>query len=152
MPDQPTGKTKHTELTLDAIASMQPGLGRLMPEVSQRYHIAYYAAQGGNWRLAAHQLRELAGLLRLGAVTRPQYQVQLLGFEKVHITALLEAVAQRDFTRFARAFQRGTEVANTYHEVTGHPEIIWRLSPNAPDHLDLGPQPEPDPTPESESP
>jgi hypothetical protein len=147
MPDQPTGKTKHTELTLDEIAEMQPGLGRLMPEVSQRYHIAFYAAKGGNWRLAAYQLRELGGLLRLGAVTRPKYAPQLTAFEKVHLSALLEAVAHRDFPTFERAFARATEVANIYHQATDHAEIIWRLPPDPPDHLDLGPQPEPDAQP-----
>jgi hypothetical protein len=147
MPDQPKGKTKHTELTLDQIASMQPGLGRIMPEVSQRYHIAYYAAQGGNWRLAAYQLRELGGLLRLGAATRPKYAPQLAAFEKVHLAALLEAVAQHDFPTFERAFGRATEVANIYHQATDHPEIIWRLPRTPPDHLDLGPQPESDPAP-----
>jgi hypothetical protein len=147
MPESPVGKTKHTELTLDDIASMQPGLGRLMPEVSQRYHIAYYAAKGGNWRLAAYQLHELGGLLRLGAVTRPKYAAQLTAFDKVHLSALLEAVAQHDFSTFERAFERATEVANIYHQATDHPEVIWRLPHNPPDHLDLGPQPEPDPGP-----
>ncbi len=145
MPERLAGKTKHTELTLDEIASMQPGLGRLMPEVSQRYHIAYYAARGGNWRLAAYQLRELGGLLRLGAVTRPKYAAQLAAFEKVHLSALLGTVARHDFPTFERAFERATEVANIYHQATDHPEIIWRLPPDPPDHLDLGPQPEPDP-------
>ena len=30
-----------------------------MPQVSDRYWIAYYAAQGGNWALAAYQLRRV---------------------------------------------------------------------------------------------
>jgi len=143
MPDQPIGKTKHTELTLDQIASMQPGLGRIMPEVSQRYHIAYYAARGGNWALARYQLRELGGLLQLGAATRPKYATQLAAFETVHITALLAAIDGRDFARFELAFTRATEVANIYHQTTGHPEIIWRLPAQPPEHLDLSPQPDP---------
>lgn len=144
MPDQPTGKTKHTELTLDQIASMQPGLGRLMPAVSQRYHIAYYAARGGNWALARYQLRELGGLLQLGAVTRPRYATQLRAFEHVQLTALLAATDGRDLEAFERAFARATEVANIYHQATGHPEIVWRLPAQPPEHLDLSPQPEPD--------
>jgi len=32
-----TGRTKHGELMIDQIASMQPGLGRRMPEISERY-------------------------------------------------------------------------------------------------------------------
>jgi hypothetical protein len=142
MSDQPKGRTKHTELSLDQIASMQPGLGRLMPEVSQRYHIAYYAARGGNWGLARHQLRELAGLLQLGAVTRPKYETQLTAFQRVHVTALLEAVDRHDVASFEQAFHRATEVANIYHQATGHPEIIWRLPPTPPEHLELAPQPD----------
>jgi hypothetical protein len=143
VPEQPVGKTKHTELTLDQIASMQPGLGRIMPEVSQRYHIAYYAAQGGNWALARYQLRELGGLLQLGAVTRPKYVTQLTAFEKVHLTALLAAIDRRDFAQFELAFTRASEVANIYHQATGHPEIIWRLPARPPEHLDLSPHPDP---------
>jgi hypothetical protein len=59
----------------------------------------------------------------------------------------LEAVAHRDFPTFERAFARATEVANIYHQATDHAEIIWRLPPDPPDHLDLGPQPEPDAEP-----
>ena len=49
----PVGRTKHGELTLDQIAELQPGLGTLMRDISDRYWIAYYAAKGGNWKLAA---------------------------------------------------------------------------------------------------
>lgn len=144
MPDQPTGRTRHTTLSLDQIAAMQPGLGRLMPEVSRRYHVAYYAAQGGNWRLAAYQLRELAGLLQLAAITRPKYETRLSAFERIHVAALLEAAGRHDLAGFEQEFHRATEVANTYHHETGHPEIVWRLPPSPPDHLDLAPQPDPD--------
>lgn len=147
MPDRDplTGKTKHTELSLDQIASLQPGLGRLMPEVSYRYHIAYYAARGGNWALARYQLSELGGLLQLGSLTRPKYETQLSAFQRIHLTALLAAVDQHDFPAFEQAFARATEVANIYHQATGHPEIVWRLPPGPPDHLDLSPHPDPGP-------
>lgn len=140
MSDGPVGKTKHTELTLDQIASLQPGLGRLMPEVSNRYWICYYAARGGNWALAAYQLNELAGLLRQGALTRPQYARQLTAFQDTHITALLTAISAQDFDAFERQFHKATEAANVYHRATGHPEIIWRLPAHPPEHLDLAAQ------------
>ncbi len=140
MSEGPTGKTKHTELTLDQLAALQPGLGRLMPEVSDRYWISYYAARAGNWPLAAYQLRELAGLLRQGAVTRPQYEPQLAAFESAHVNALLRSIDGRNFTAFEQAFHEGIDMANAYHRATGHPEIVWRLPPRPPDHLELVPQ------------
>ena len=133
------GKTKHTTLTLDQIAGLQPGLGRLMPEVSNRYWISYYAAKGGNWPLAAYELTELAGLLRECVLTRPQYEPQLTAFERTHIAGLLDAAARRDFSAFETAFASATDAANAYHRSTGHPEIVWRLPTDAPDHLQLSP-------------
>jgi hypothetical protein len=131
------GKTKHTELTLDQIASMQPGLGWLMPIVSDRYWIAYYAAHGGNWALSAHEIRELAKLLQQGALTRPQYEPQLTAYERTAIGELLQAIAAHDLVGFDAAFRKGTDVANSYHKSLGHPEIVWRLPRQPPDHLDL---------------
>ena len=50
MPDEKpiVGHTKHGDLTLDQLAELQPGLGTLMRDISDRYWILYYAAQGGN--------------------------------------------------------------------------------------------------------
>src|SRR5207302_1242773 len=41
--------TKHGTLTVDEIAAMQPGMARLMDELSRRYWVLYYAAKAGNW-------------------------------------------------------------------------------------------------------
>ena len=65
------GRTKHGELTLDQIAELQPGLGQLMPLMSERYWICYYAAKGGNWALAAYQLNGLRSLFKKANTTRP---------------------------------------------------------------------------------
>jgi len=137
MTEQPVGKTKHTELTLDQIASMQPGLGSLMPLVSDRYWIAYYAAHGGNWALAAHEIAELAKLLQQAALTRPKYEPQLTAYERTTVADLLQAIGARDLASFDAVFRKGTEAANAYHKSLGHPEITWRLPRQPPDHLDL---------------
>ena len=137
MSEPPVGKTKHTELTLDQIASMQPGLGFLMPMVSDRYWIAYYAAQGGNWALAAHEIRELAKLLQQCALTRPLYEPQLTAYERTTIADLLQAIATQDPSTFDAVFRKGADAANAYHKSLGHPEVVWRLPRQPPNHLDL---------------
>ena len=85
---QPVAHTSHTEITLDQLGNMQPGLARLMAEVSDRYWILYYAAKGGNWKLAALQSVELEKALRIGEVTRPRYTAHLEAFIKGPLTAI----------------------------------------------------------------
>jgi hypothetical protein len=70
--ESPRGKSRHGELSLDQLVELQPGLGRLMPDIARRYWVLYYAARGGNWELAAYQLRQIAAVFRLGATTRPK--------------------------------------------------------------------------------
>jgi len=41
---QPVAHTKHTELTLDQIGGLMPGLGSLMPIISDRFGWAFHAA------------------------------------------------------------------------------------------------------------
>ena len=142
MSQPPVGKTRHTELTLDQIAELQPGLADLMPAVGDRYWIAYYAAQGGNWALARYQLRHLALLLRKGAITRPKHSADLLEYERASIGPLLDAIQSKDFAAFEQAYQRATEVANELHRELGHPDIVWRMPAEAPQQFELGPQPD----------
>jgi hypothetical protein len=80
MPAQPSGRSRHGELSLDQLAELQPGLGRLMPDVGRRYWILFYAARGGNWELAHYQWRQLRHLFQIGATTRPKMAVHLEAF------------------------------------------------------------------------
>ena len=141
MPDETpiVGRTKHGELTLDQLAELQPGLGTLMRDVSDRYWILYYAAQGGNWVLAGYQLRGLRSLFQKGATTRPKYKGMLDNFEKKIFDPLKKQIDSRDFTGFEKVYRQGIDLANTMHGASNHPEIIWKLPPNPPPHLDLRP-------------
>ena len=47
-----------TDEKLKTLAAVQPGLGTVMIEYANRYSNIYYAAKGGNWPLAAYQLKE----------------------------------------------------------------------------------------------
>jgi len=48
-----------TDEKLKTLAAIQPGLGTVMIEYSNRAGNVYYAAQAGNWGLAAYQLNEM---------------------------------------------------------------------------------------------
>lgn len=134
----PIAHTKHGELTLDQIAEMLPGMARLMVEVSDRYWLLYYAAQGGNWELARHEFGELRKMLRMAGVVRPKYQEPLAQFESEHLAPIEQAIAGRDWPAFEAAYRRATDGANEKHAELGYAYIHWQL-PNAPPaHLRLG--------------
>ncbi|MBI3962108.1 MAG: hypothetical protein HY335_05105 [Deinococcus sp.] len=139
-PTQPVGHTRHGELTLDQLAGIQPGLGRLMVEVGERYWILYYAAQGGNWELAAHQLHQIQSLFKAGAITRPKMAKYLEAYDQGYLAAMAAAIEARDLMAFEKAYRRGIDGANALHQATGHGEIQWQLPPTPPLHLALGPR------------
>ena len=133
------GRTRHTQLSLDQLAELQPGLGQLMPQISERYWILYYAARGGNWALAHYQLRGIRTLMRVGETTRPKMADRLKAFQEGHLGAVEKAIEARDWNAFEKAYTEGIEAANRNHATTGHPEIVWKLSPTPPEHLGLTP-------------
>jgi hypothetical protein len=141
MPDQPaTGKTKHGELTLDQIAAALPGLGPIMQQVGERWWVCYYAAKGGNWALAAYEVRSVRSLFQTASVTRPKYAKMLADYTAQHLEPLLEICARKDWPAFETAYQRSVDVANDLHRQVHHGEIVWRLPPEPPPYFDLGPQ------------
>src|SRR5438876_4207627 len=71
--------TKHGTLTVDELAAMQPGMARLMDELSRRYWVLYYAAKAGNWELAGYMEREAEKILQTASVARAKYQVAIAG-------------------------------------------------------------------------
>ena len=112
---QPVARTSHTEITLDQLGSLQPGLARLMAEVSDRYWILYYAAKAGNWKLAALQSSEVEKALRMGEITRPNTRAHLEAFIKGPLTAMNRAIEDRDWAAFEHGYNIGVTAANAYH-------------------------------------
>src|SRR3972149_4085847 len=133
------GTSRHGDLTIDQLVELQPGLGRLMPEISRRYWILFYAAQGGNWPLAAHQWRQLRHLFNMGSVTRTKRAKELQAFMAGAMRNLEVAIEARDWGEFEKAYRGGIELANRLHESTGHAEIRWKLPDEPPKDMDLGP-------------
>lgn len=131
-------RSKHGELTLDQIAGLQPGLATLMREISDRYWIAYHAAQGGNWALAAFQLRATRKRFADGALTRPKHKAMLEAFAAKILDPLLQQCAARDLAAFERTYRDGITLANRMHAAANHGEIVWKLPSRPPEHLELG--------------
>ena len=133
-------KTKHGEVSLEAMAALLPGAGDIMVAVSRVYGNLWHAAHGGNWELASFYFRRTRSLLRNLSITRPKYEAQLAEFEQDHLEPIGEALHARDIAAFDKLYEATVARANELHVVTGYPYIRWSRPEDPPDPgLDLGP-------------
>ncbi len=130
----------HREMTIDDIATIQPGLARIMPEVGQRTWKLYYAAKEGHWELANFQWKEIQELMELGAFTRPKHEEALHQFLAEDWPSIGKAIKDKDFAAFEAAFHHAIEQANAYHELKDKPYIRWQLPSQPPPDLDMKPR------------
>ena len=129
----------HREMSLEDVAVIQPGLGRIMPEIGARTWKVFYAAKAGHWALAKFQAKEIRGLMELGAFTRPKYEENLNQFLTENWKPLEDAIAKQDFAAVETAFHKAIEAGNAYHELRDKGFIKWKLPDEPPPDLDLTP-------------
>ena len=128
------------EMGIDAIALVQPGLARIMPEIGARTWKLYYAAKAQNWPMANFQYKEIKGLFELGAFMRPKHEDALNQYMEENWKPLEEPIANKDFAAFEAAFHASIDAANAYHELKEKPYIYWKLPDTPPPDLDLRPR------------
>jgi hypothetical protein len=125
------------DLTLDELARQQPGMDRLMAEVGPRVHRMYYAAQAGNWPLAAYFCKSVVKQLKLSVESRPKYDPEMTDYLRDDYAPVSDAIKAQDAEAFASAYQRMVDRANELHGVFGKPYIGWKTPEQPPDDLDL---------------
>ena len=129
--------TKHGTLTVDEIAAMQPGMARLMDELSRRYWVLYYAAKAGNWELAAYMERESEKILQTASVSRPKYRDDIASFLRERLGPIARAIDEKDWRSFDSAYHRGIDDSNVYHDKYNKRFIRFRLPDHPPEWFDL---------------
>ncbi len=127
-------------MTIDDIATVQPGLARIMPEVGARTWKLFYAAKEGNWPMAKFQYKEIVGLMELDAFMRPKHEEALNQYLGEDWKPLEAAIANKDFQAFEAAFHKAIDSANAYHELKEKPYIRWKLPDTPPPDMDLRPR------------
>ena len=127
------------EITLEQLAMIQPGVARLMLEISDRYSRGYHAAKAKNARLARFQLSEGTKLLRICAVVNPKYQEPVEQFMAEHVNPLRDLIGEERWDDLDKAWDEMTVEINRWHEVLDHGFLVWHVSPTPPADLDLTP-------------
>jgi len=137
--DEVKAKTPHGEMTVDQLAEIQPGMAAVMKVVGERYTLTYYAAKGGNWKLAAYQLNHLRAAFRTARITRPKFAEDLATFDKEYLQPIFKAIHDQNWEEFEAAFKRGEIGSDFYHEKRGISYIRYTLPAQVPSNLYQGP-------------
>jgi hypothetical protein len=137
--DDVRAKTPHGEMTVDQLAEIQPGMAAIMKVVGERYTLTYYAAKGGNWKLAAYHLNELRAAFRTAKVTRPKFADDLAAFDKEYLQPIFKAIHVQNWDEFEASFTRGELGSDFYHEKRGVSYIRYTLPAQVPSNLYQGP-------------
>jgi hypothetical protein len=124
-----------TEEKLKTLAEIQPGVGTVMMEYSFRFGAMHYAAQGGNWKLADYQLKEMTEIQEVGETTRPPRAKALKEFEEKFLGPIGEAIKAKDLKRFNAAFQVGMKACNDCHADQNFGFIRYELPKSSPSPL-----------------
>ena len=132
-------KTPHGEMTVDQLAEIQPGMAAIMKGVGERYTMTYYAAKGGNWKLAAHQLNQVRAAFRISKVTRPKYADDLAAFDKEYLFPIFKAIHGEDWGEFDADFRWGVLGVDHFHDRRGVSYIRYVLPDSPPSNLYNGP-------------
>jgi hypothetical protein len=128
------------EMGIDAIALVQPGLARIMPEIGARTWKLYYAAKAKNWPMALFQWKETKALFELGAFMRPKHAAAIEEYLRDSWPPLEKAIKAEDLDGFLSAFDRAIDDANAWHEKKEKPYIRWKVPSEPPPDLDLEPR------------
>ena len=128
------------EMGIDAIALVQPGLARIMPEIGARTWKLYYAAKAKNWPMALFQWKETKALFELGAFMRPKHAAAIEEYLRDSWPPLEKAIKAEDLAGFLTAFDRAIDDANAWHEKKEKPYIRWKVPSVPPPDLDLEPR------------
>jgi hypothetical protein len=125
------------DLTLDQLATTQPGLDRLMAEVGPRMHRLYFAGRAGNWRLADYFFRSVVKQLSLCAFSRPKYEQAINTYLVADCEPVRAAIKNGDRDAFESAYAAMVVRANEYHDEFAKPYLHWVCPATAPEDLDF---------------
>jgi hypothetical protein len=128
------------DMSVDEIATIQPGLGRIMPEIGARTWKLYYAGKAQNWPNALYQWKEAKKLFELGAYTRPKHEAGLEEYLRDDWAPIGKAIEKQDLAAFLAAMDKAVISANAWHDKKEKPYIRWKMPDQPPPDLDLTPR------------
>jgi hypothetical protein len=127
------------EEQVKTLAEIQPGVGTVMIEYSNRFSTMYYAAKGGNWGMADYQLKEMREIQEVGETTRPARAPMLKAFESTFLDKLADTIKAKDGKKFDAQFKQTVEGCNGCHVANDFAFIKYQLPKSSPSPTSVKP-------------
>lgn len=109
-----------TQKQLDALKAAIPKFAIPMREVGDRFQNMYFAAQGGNWALAAYMSKYMNGAMNPAALTKPDEYKVWKGFYESTFAPVDKAIQAKDLKAFNSAYTAVIKDCNGCHEGMGY--------------------------------
>jgi hypothetical protein len=102
------------------IKGVLPKFAIPMREVGDRFQNMYYAAQGGNWALAAYMSKYMNGAMNPAKVTKPAEYKTWASFYSKTWAPVEKAIQGKDLKAFNKAYMDVIGGCNACHQAMGY--------------------------------
>jgi hypothetical protein len=126
------GADADTQKQIDAIKAALPKFAIPMREVGDRFQNMYFAANHGNWALAAYMSKYMNGAMNPAALTKaPEYAVWK-GFYENGFAEVNKAIQAKDVAAFNKAYGAVVNDCNNCHKSMdyGFIKVVKQKSPS----------------------
>ena len=121
-----------TQKQIDAIKAALPKFAVPMREVGDRFQNMYFAANGGNWALAAYMSKYMNGAMNPAALTKaPEYAVWK-GFYENGFASVNKTIQAKDLNAFNSAYASVVADCNNCHKAMGYGfiQVVKQAAPS----------------------
>jgi hypothetical protein len=105
---------------IDEIKGALPKFAIPMREVGDRFQNMYFAAQGGNWGLAAYMSKYMNNSMNPAKVTKPNEYEDWKSFYETTFAPVNKAITAQDFKTFTKEYTAVIKSCNACHEAMGY--------------------------------
>jgi hypothetical protein len=122
---------------IDQVKSVLPKFAIPMREVGDRFQNMYFAAEGGNWALAAYMSKYMNNALNPATLTKPDEYPAWKSFYEGAFAPVNGAIKAKDFQAFQTAYSSAAATCNACHQAMGYGFInVVKLAAPADNGLD----------------
>jgi hypothetical protein len=105
---------------LDAVKAAIPKFAVPMREVGDRFQNMYYAAQGGNWGLAAYMSKYMNAAMNPAKLTKPKEYPDWADFYSKTFDPVNKAIMAQNFKAFDKEYKAVVKECNSCHQGMGY--------------------------------
>ncbi len=105
---------------IDAIKAALPKLAIPMHDVGERFQNMYYAAEAGNWALAAYESKHMDEAMNPVKVTRPQKYAAWANYYKKTFEPVNKSIKAEDFKLFDGEYKSLIKTCDGCHIAMGY--------------------------------